>query len=155
MVDALQNDMKFHSVLTGFLKDGCPAHISILIPEIVPAVLGSCVVIPCHFTTPTSPRQINRQPVKYHVHLRYRFLFGKRTAFSNDNTTEVHRHFKGRTVLVGDLSQGDCSLQIDKLRMNDGGHYEMELKERGASEWTVSKSTSITVSGEELLLKAF
>ncbi|XP_072572626.1 sialic acid-binding Ig-like lectin 13 isoform X1 [Paramormyrops kingsleyae] len=144
--------MGLHRVLSlcmvfGFLKEGCPAHISILIPEIVPAVLGSCVVIPCHFTIPTSPRHTDRQPVKYHVHLRYRFLFGKRTAFSSDDTTEVHRHFKGRTALVGDPSQGDCSLQIDKLRMNDGGRYEMELKEKGASEWTVSKAISITVSG--------
>ncbi|XP_029115637.1 myelin-associated glycoprotein isoform X4 [Scleropages formosus] len=131
----------------GLMKEVLLSSITISIPEQVSALSGSCVVIPCSFTV-QPPRIARGKPVKYHIRLRYPYgLFSRwRTAFSNEDTTEVERSFRGRTSLTGDPSKGDCSVRIDRVRKEDANQYEVALKERGASEWKTTISVSVSVS---------
>ncbi|XP_018582403.1 myelin-associated glycoprotein isoform X2 [Scleropages formosus] len=137
----------FVTVVFGLMKEVLLSSITISIPEQVSALSGSCVVIPCSFTV-QPPRIARGKPVKYHIRLRYPYgLFSRwRTAFSNEDTTEVERSFRGRTSLTGDPSKGDCSVRIDRVRKEDANQYEVALKERGASEWKTTISVSVSVS---------
>ncbi|KAJ8404976.1 hypothetical protein AAFF_G00328970 [Aldrovandia affinis] len=132
------------AVLLGLWREATSLSLSISVPERVPALSGSCVVIPCSFTAST----VRSKPFQYQVRLRYRshMLFLRSTAFSNEDHSQVHPAFRGRTALSGDPTQGDCSVRIEGVTVEDQRLYEVWLKERGASEWKKSRQVILDVS---------
>ncbi|XP_043936420.1 myelin-associated glycoprotein isoform X2 [Protopterus annectens] len=90
-------------------------------PQTISALKGSCVVIPCSFTYPpeaslsagihgiwyfNSPYPNNYPPV----------VFKSKTGI-------VHRNYLGRTHLLGELAQRNCTLQISDLNEDHQGKY--------------------------------
>ncbi|XP_068592620.1 uncharacterized protein [Cebidichthys violaceus] len=76
------------------------------------ALPGSCVVIPCSF-----PYQED-EPVT-------RGIWSKKTGgvIYHNAPSYVVDHFKGRTRIVGDVNEGNCSLEIDNIKPFDNGPF--------------------------------
>ncbi|XP_034553460.1 uncharacterized protein LOC117822705 [Notolabrus celidotus] len=76
------------------------------------ALTRSCVVIPCSFQTQSS------------VHFTRGIWRKFKGGFVYHNgRSNVLDHFKDRTRLIGDLSNGDCSLEIDDIKPFDNGPF--------------------------------
>lgn len=128
------------AVLFGLWREAAAASQSISVPARVPALSGTCVVIPCSFH-PTPGR-------RYWLKLRYEssmFLL-RGTAFSNEEPSLVHWDFKGRAELAGDLQRGDCSMRIEGVTKDDRRKYEIWLQDQGKTEWKKSRKVFLDVS---------
>uniref|UniRef100_W5MDN7 Ig-like domain-containing protein n=1 Tax=Lepisosteus oculatus TaxID=7918 RepID=W5MDN7_LEPOC len=77
------------------------------IPQEVIAMEGSCVVIPCH----TSPY---RKAVWY----LYKKI-GYPKVYDQSDVGGVIDQFRGRTSLIGDTQQGNCSLKISNIKPSE------------------------------------
>ncbi|XP_034095891.1 myelin-associated glycoprotein-like [Gymnodraco acuticeps] len=80
---------------------------NINVPKTVTAVEGSCVVVPCQ-TKPHS-RVIWYQ---YHT-INYPVVYDGR------RPNAVEKQFRGRTSILGEASEGNCSLMIDNVKTSD------------------------------------
>uniref|UniRef100_A0A8C9Z5L9 Si:dkey-238d18.7 n=1 Tax=Sander lucioperca TaxID=283035 RepID=A0A8C9Z5L9_SANLU len=104
-----------HVTLSTYLAADVPFRFS--------ALTGSCVVIPCSI-----PYQED-EPFT-------RGIWSKRNndIIYHNGQTFVVDHFKGRTRMLGDLNEGNCSLEIDDIKPFDNGpfcfHAERHDKER-------------------------
>ncbi|XP_029687587.1 sialoadhesin-like [Takifugu rubripes] len=50
------------------------------------------------------------------------------TAFNSEDQDQMSREFHGRTALFGQITNGDCSLKIERIRMDDARVFEVALK---------------------------
>ncbi|XP_068613661.1 sialic acid-binding Ig-like lectin 13 [Brachionichthys hirsutus] len=120
----------------------------------VHAVAGSCVVIPCSFT-PRAPHH-HLKGRKERVDVRLMFKGGSRffpllsTAFNSGNRDQASRNFQGRTSLFGRITEGDCSVKIERLSRDDAMLFEMALKRRDELLWGRPRSFSLVVAGGTL-----
>ncbi|XP_035382013.1 myelin-associated glycoprotein-like isoform X3 [Electrophorus electricus] len=78
------------------------------VPKFVTAIKGTCVVVPCSTTSHT-----------YATWYKYQH-YGYPPVYSKD-TKDIINQFRGRTSLLGNAMQGNCSLKIDNVRQEDGG----------------------------------
>ncbi|XP_071326759.1 uncharacterized protein [Trachinotus anak] len=76
------------------------------------ALTRSCVVIPCSFQYEADV-------------ILTRGIWSKKSGgvVFHNGQTYVLDHFKGRTRLIGDLSEGNCSLEIDDIKPFDNGPF--------------------------------
>ncbi|XP_029361005.1 B-cell receptor CD22 isoform X2 [Echeneis naucrates] len=119
-----------------------------LVPDRLQALVGSCVVIPCSFT-PLAPRFPKGRKERVDVRLRFRdggrFFPLRGTAFNSEGRSQVSRDFQGRTSLYGRLAEGDCSVKIERISLDDSQMFEMELKRGDELLWGRSKSFNLNV----------
>ncbi|KAE8289111.1 hypothetical protein D5F01_LYC12991 [Larimichthys crocea] len=101
------------------------------VPDRVQAVVGSCVVIPCSFTLQNS-HPLRGRKERMDVRMRFRgggHLFPLRsTAFNSEDRDQVGRDFQGRTSLFGQITDGDCSVKIERISQDDSRMFEIALK---------------------------
>lgn len=144
----------YYFIPTGFWRDTHAVSPVPSVPNHVPALAGSCVVIPCSFTPPDSHSALGRQGKVVGVRLRYRTSHSalRSTAFSTDDKSTVSREFVGRTSLRGNTDDGDCSVMIDRVQLADSNVYELALKGHGQKDWGKASSVNIVVSGERDLI---
>ncbi|XP_041844301.1 B-cell receptor CD22 [Melanotaenia boesemani] len=118
------------------------------VPDRVQALVGSCVVIPCSFT-PTAPHPPRGRKEKVDVRLRFRgggHLFPLRsTAFNSQDRDQVSRDFLGRTSLFGQIANGDCSVKIERVRLDDPKVFEVALKKEDDLLWGRPSSFNLDV----------
>ncbi|XP_028837185.1 myelin-associated glycoprotein isoform X2 [Denticeps clupeoides] len=100
-----------------------------VVPPRVPALEGTCVLIPCSFTKPMSPTAVEVR-LLYHRSTPIGSLFPSRSVFSTGDS-RVHKDYRGRVTLTGDTSQGDCSVTLSEVREKDTGSYELEIRKHG------------------------
>ncbi|XP_036789727.1 sialoadhesin-like [Oncorhynchus mykiss] len=145
LVMCLDRMLLLCTVIFGFWKDTYAVSPVPSVPNYVPALAGSCVVIPCSFTPPAS----HSMGKVVGVRLRYRtghiFLL-RSTAFSSDDKSTVSKEFQGRTSLQGNTDDGDCSVMIDKVHLADSNVYQLALKGHGQKDWGKERSVNIIVS---------
>ncbi|XP_077453811.1 sialoadhesin isoform X2 [Stigmatopora argus] len=117
-------------------------------PGRVLAVVGSCALIPCSFTSLPSLER-TRSEVDVRLTLRGRgrlsFLRTSRVAFNSENAEDVDDGFRGRVSLSGSLTDGDCSMKMDGVGSADARTYEVALKRAGESNWGTARSFSLDV----------
>ncbi|CAL8286747.1 unnamed protein product [Merluccius merluccius] len=109
----------------------------------VPALTGSCVVIPCTFQ-PQGDATADLQAVWYsqsggHVY--------------HDGQSKVLDHFKGRTKILGDVSKKNCTLEIDNIKSFDNGPFCFRA-ERGNDKYRFSNSCVFIIMQERPLMSA-
>ncbi|XP_039973651.1 sialoadhesin isoform X2 [Xiphias gladius] len=118
------------------------------VPDRVQALVGSCVVIPCSFT-PLAPHPLKGRKERLDVRLRFRgggHLFPLRsTAFNSEDRDQVSRDFSGRTSLFGQITDGDCSVKIERLSLDDSRMFEIALKRGGDLLWGKPRSFNLDV----------
>lgn len=81
------------------------------------ALVTSCVVIPCSFTAPA--KQLYSSSLKG---IWYRSKEAKEIVYDEDETRVVE-NFRGRTRMLGRLSQRNCTLEILDIKEHDSGAY--------------------------------
>nr|XP_019948234.1 PREDICTED: B-cell receptor CD22-like [Paralichthys olivaceus] len=118
------------------------------VPDRVQALVGSCVVIPCSFA-PLAPHPLRGRKERVDVRLRFRgggHLFSLRsTAFNSEDQSQVSRDFQGRTLLFGRITEGDCSVKIERISLDDSRMFELALKKGDDLLWGKSSSFNLDV----------
>ncbi|XP_023186538.1 sialoadhesin-like isoform X1 [Xiphophorus maculatus] len=118
------------------------------VPDRVQGVVGSCMVIPCSFT-PADPHPNRGRKERVDVRLRFRgggpFFPLRSIAFNSESKDQVSRDFLGRTFLYGQMSDGDCSVKIEQLRVDDPKVFELALKKGSDLLWGVSRSVNVDI----------
>lgn len=76
-------------------------------------------------------------------------FFARRiTVFNSEDQDQTSRDFQGRISLFGRITDGDCSLKIEKIRMNDARMFEIALKRADGFLWGKPRKFSLDVVGE-------
>uniref|UniRef100_UPI0037E89E6E sialic acid-binding Ig-like lectin 5 n=1 Tax=Semicossyphus pulcher TaxID=241346 RepID=UPI0037E89E6E len=118
------------------------------VPNRVPAVAGSCVVIPCSFT-PLALHPLRGRKERVDVRLRFRgggrFFPLRSTAYNSEDRDQVSRDFQGRTSLYGRIADGDCSLKIERISQDDPREFEIALKRGDDLLWGRPRSFNLEV----------
>ncbi|XP_030012845.1 sialic acid-binding Ig-like lectin 5 isoform X2 [Sphaeramia orbicularis] len=118
------------------------------VPDHVQALVGSCVVIPCSFTPP-APHPLRMRKERVDVRLRFRgggHLFPLRsTAFNSEDRDQVSRDFQGRASLFGQITNGDCSVKIERISQDDSRTFEIALKKGDDLLWGKPRSFNLDV----------
>ncbi|XP_078511473.1 sialoadhesin-like isoform X2 [Lissotriton helveticus] len=83
----------------------------------VPALRGSCVVIPCTFSNREPPAAPEELSINWYLQK------GPSLVYSSKSTDPVPPEYRGRTDFVGDLKSGNCSLRINHVRGEDAEDY--------------------------------
>lgn len=79
---------------------------SITVPKTITAVEGSCVVVPCQ----TQPHS---RVIWYQYHsIHYPVVYDK-------HPHRIEHQFRGRTSVLGDSAQGNCTLTINNVKRAD------------------------------------
>ncbi|XP_069460922.1 myelin-associated glycoprotein-like isoform X2 [Ambystoma mexicanum] len=120
------------------------------LPTSIQALKGSCVVIPCTFTYP-GPR---RPSGNFHLVWYYWAKSSYPQMYNGRGSGSVQNNFKQRTVFVGNLGQGNCSLQINNVMDTDAMHVYPWIDPDTNSHRFYDKTTKIIPTGspKELLL---
>lgn len=83
------------------------------------------------------------------VRLRFRgggHLFPLRsTAFNSEDRDQVSRDFQGRASLYGRLTDGDCSVKMERISLDDSRMFEIALKMGDDLLWGKSRSFNLDV----------
>ncbi len=115
------------------------------IPESVVGLSGSCVVIPCTFSYPANGRTYTEFTGIWYTE-------NYESKVYHTDTSEISDTFKGRTSLIGDLHQNDCSLKISSLSSGDTGPFMFRIEIKDLDKYTyVQNTVSITVKGKRTL----
>uniref|UniRef100_A0A8C7CR58 Ig-like domain-containing protein n=1 Tax=Oncorhynchus kisutch TaxID=8019 RepID=A0A8C7CR58_ONCKI len=80
------------------------------VPKSVSGLRGSCIVIPCSFNYP----EPEKKPSKFTGI----WFKGTHDTIYHPDSSNIIKDYRGRTELVGDLRQKNCSLRIDPLHDN-------------------------------------
>ncbi|XP_057691380.1 sialoadhesin isoform X1 [Corythoichthys intestinalis] len=118
------------------------------IPNRVLTVVGSCALIPCSFTSPsTSGSKRSEVDVRLRLRGRRRLSFFPTScvAFNSEEAEDIDDDFQGRVSLSGSVTDGDCSMKMEGISMEDAKTYEVALKGTGESNWGRAKSFSLDV----------
>ncbi|XP_027142194.1 myelin-associated glycoprotein-like [Larimichthys crocea] len=81
------------------------------------ALVSSCIVIPCSFTHPNEKQPTSKIRAIWHL----KSDRNQRIYF--EDQTQVLDSFKGRTKLLGQLGQNNCTLEITDIRDHDNGPF--------------------------------
>ncbi|XP_070690777.1 myelin-associated glycoprotein-like [Pempheris klunzingeri] len=92
------------------------------VPKSIPAVHGSCVVIPCMHTYP--------KPVSKGTLNRWRGFWkkGKQIISTNLRKLKVSKEYKKRTLFLGDLQRRNCTFLLDGVRKADVGPFYFRIE---------------------------
>ena len=108
----------------------------------ISALTRSCVVIPCTF-------QIGDVPV---TRLRGLWYTNKGEYVFHTGQTNVLDNFKGRTKLLGDTDEQNCTLEIDDVQAHDNGPFCFHA-EKGNDKYRFNHScVFILMKGEKIIL---
>ncbi|KAG7216815.1 hypothetical protein INR49_001469 [Caranx melampygus] len=94
---------------------------NVWVPRDISAMTNSCVVIPCTFMYPSGVRPYRGIHGIWYFGQPYPQLFPP--VVFKSRTDVVHESYKGRTKLLGDLHQRNCTLLINNIGTEHSGRY--------------------------------
>ncbi|GAA6088847.1 myelin-associated glycoprotein isoform X1 [Tachysurus ichikawai] len=119
------------------------AQWNVWMPRDMSAMTNSCVVIPCTFMYPSVVRPYRGTHGIWYFGQPYPQLFPP--VVFKSRTDIVHESYKGRSKLLGDLSQKNCTLQISNLGVEHAGRYYFRADLGGANIYTFPDFTELKV----------
>ncbi|XP_039885379.1 myelin-associated glycoprotein-like isoform X2 [Simochromis diagramma] len=87
----------------------------------IDALVGSCVVVPCSFSHTGGNLPSSRLRAMWHYKGKTPDTKGN-NIFHSD-TTLIKDNFKGRTKMLGELGQNNCTLEITEVKDHDNGPF--------------------------------
>lgn len=115
------------------------------VPDRVQALVGTCVVIPCSFTP---PGLLKGRKERVDMRLRFRggnhFSLLRTTVFNSQDRVDV----RGRTSLFGRITEGDCSVKMEKISRDDARAFDIALKRSDDLMWGRPRRFILDVVGE-------
>ncbi|KAM9469238.1 myelin-associated glycoprotein isoform 1-T1 [Clarias gariepinus] len=119
------------------------AQWNVWMPRDISAMTNSCVVIPCTFIYPSAVRPYRGTHGIWYFGQPYPQLYPP--VVFKSRTDIVHESYKGRTKLLGDLSQKNCTLQISNLGGEHAGRYYFRADLGGANIYTYPDFSELKV----------
>ncbi|XP_022617644.1 myeloid cell surface antigen CD33-like [Seriola dumerili] len=112
------------------------------------ALVTSCIVIPCSFTHPKENLPSSRLRGIWHR------SSDKQAFVYNEDKTRILENFRGRTQLLGELGQNNCTLEITDIKNHDNGPFcfRIELARTENDLSTVDKFSFIEDCAELTML---
>ncbi|KAM9310677.1 myelin-associated glycoprotein [Pholidichthys leucotaenia] len=109
------------------------------VPSTVNGLLGSCVVIPCSYNHPS----------RGFTKLRGIWYHETDKIIYHQETSRINQQYRGRTNLLGDLGQNNCSLKIDRLNPSDTGpfYFRIEIEQHDSYSYK-EKKISISIADQ-------
>ncbi|XP_027867682.1 myelin-associated glycoprotein isoform X1 [Xiphophorus couchianus] len=107
---------------------------NIWLPRDISAMTNSCVVIPCSFMYPSGIRPARGVHGIWYFGQPYPQLFPP--VVFKSLTDVVHESYKGRTKLLGDLNQRNCTLLIGNVGTEHSGRYYFRADIGGANKYS-------------------
>lgn len=111
------------------------------VPSSVKGFVGSCVVIPCSFNYPDPKKTVTQFTgiwTEATSHLIYHPVGSK-----------IMEQYRGRTELLGDVAQKNCSLMISGLKKSDRGPFIFRIEISDFDNFSFKeKSVSVSVVGK-------
>lgn len=130
-----------HSSL--FLWTDVSAQWNVWMPRDISAMTNSCVVIPCSFTYPSGIRPYRGVHGIWYFGHPYPQLFPP--VVYKSRTDIVHESYKGRSRLLGDLTQKNCTLLLNNVGEELSGRYYFRADLGGANIYTFPDFTNLQV----------
>ncbi|XP_072250621.1 sialic acid-binding Ig-like lectin 13 [Leuresthes tenuis] len=108
------------------------------VPNSVKGLLGSCVVIPCNYD----------YPQKAVTEFTGIWMYNDSHVIFHPEKNKIQQDYRGRTSLLGDVSNRTCSLKIDPLRRNDTDpfFFRIEIKDHDKYSYKEAKVSISMIS---------
>uniref|UniRef100_A0A3B4XUH4 B-cell receptor CD22 first Ig-like domain-containing protein n=1 Tax=Seriola lalandi dorsalis TaxID=1841481 RepID=A0A3B4XUH4_SERLL len=105
------------------------------IPTLIPALQGSCVVIPCIYTYP--------KPNSNAILNRWRGFWrkGNKIVSTNLPKWKMTNEYKKRTQFLGDLKMRNCTVLLDGVRRTDVGPFYFRIEIPQYKSFSYTKNT--------------
>ncbi|XP_063055814.1 myelin-associated glycoprotein isoform X2 [Engraulis encrasicolus] len=116
---------------------------NVWMPRDISAMTNSCVVIPCSFMYPSGIRPYRGVHGIWYFGQPYPQLFPP--VVFKSRTDIVHESYKGRTKLLGDLHQKNCTLKISNIGPEHSGKYYFRADLGGANIYTYPDFSELKV----------
>ncbi|KAA0702177.1 Myelin-associated glycoprotein [Triplophysa tibetana] len=126
-----------------FILKDVSAQWNVWMPRDISAMTNSCVVIPCSFTYPSGVRPYRGVHGIWYFGHPFPQLFPP--VVFKSRTDIVHESYKGRTRLLGDLTQKNCTLLIKNIGAEHSGRYYFRADLGGANIYTYPDFTQLQV----------
>lgn len=112
-------------------------------PETLHGVEGSCVLIPCTFSYPSTVTPTNGiMAIWYKGYEEQRIVI-----YHSATPSEVNGQFQGRTELLGSPATQNCTLLLRGLRPEDSGKYNFRFEINEGDRWSDLRGVTLTVTG--------
>ncbi|XP_069488367.1 sialoadhesin [Ambystoma mexicanum] len=129
--------------LAGGLLKAFGSTWDVLNPPGLKAVQGSCLYIPCTFTFPSDVIVSGNIVAIWYQENNY-----QTTVAYHSSSTEINDRFLGRTQLLGDPNEKNCTLLITNVAKEDAGKYTFRFEIDEVNRWLDKKGVFVTVSDD-------
>lgn len=141
-----QQHISLNACLFSSLLSDVSSQWNVWVPRDISAMTNSCVVIPCTFMYPSGIRPYRGIHGIWYFGQPYPQLFPP--VVFKSRTDVVHESYKGRTKLLGDLHQRNCTLLINNIGTEHSGRYYFRADLGGANIYTYPDFSELKVLGE-------
>ncbi|CAJ1061631.1 myelin-associated glycoprotein-like isoform X1 [Xyrichtys novacula] len=117
---------------------------TVKLPSSVKGLVGSCVVIPCTFDYPAPA------PGKQLTRFTGIWNNAEHQVIYHPVQDKVLQQYRGRTKLLGDTSQKNCSLMIDPLQQSDSGPFIFRIEIADYDNYSYKSPVSIRMISEPI-----
>ncbi|XP_072282092.1 myelin-associated glycoprotein-like isoform X1 [Pyxicephalus adspersus] len=125
-------------------------HWAAWMPTSISAFKDTCVAIPCSFNYPEDIRPSAIHGIWY-FNSPYPKNFPPVVFKSKTNT--AHEIYMGRTKMIGDLQESNCSIQIDRVSSELQGKYYFRADLGGYNQYTYSEHANLYILDEPFVVQ--
>ncbi|KAM8927026.1 myelin-associated glycoprotein [Pelodytes ibericus] len=118
-------------------------------PQSISAFTETCVAIPCKFDFPD-----DLQPSVVHGIWYFNSPYPKNfpPVVLKSKTNTAHEIYMGRTKMLGELKEKNCSIQIDRLIQDHQGKYYFRTDLGGYNQYTFSEHANLHIVDEPFVI---